>query len=171
MKLLLQFVKRKPGVRSQGFTRHWNSEAHNSPELRFSFLLGPRLRLPAKLIHHLIRWQWMKVRVLVTQFCQSDSFQPPWTVAPKAPLSMEFSRQEYWSGLPFPSLGDLPDPGIEPRSPVLQVDSSPSEPTGVSGQVHTSSHQVRLRVSLQTHQKVLLSHRDAGNISTLQWCS
>ena len=41
---------------------------------------------------------------------------------------MEFSRQEYWSGLPFPSPGDLPDPGIKPRSPALQVDSLPSEP-------------------------------------------
>ena len=43
----------------------------------------------------------------------------PWTVAQQAPLSMEFFRQEYRSGLPFPSLGDLPDPGIEPRSPAL----------------------------------------------------
>ena len=43
---------------------------------------------------------------------------------------MEFSRQEYWSGLPFPSPGDLPDPGIEPGSPALQVDSLPSEPPG-----------------------------------------
>ena len=43
---------------------------------------------------------------------------------------MEFSRQEYWSGLPFPSPGDLPDPGTEPRSPALQVDSLPSEPPG-----------------------------------------
>ena len=42
----------------------------------------------------------------------------PWTVAHQAPLSMEFSRQEYWSGLPFPIPGDLPDPGIEPTSPV-----------------------------------------------------
>ena len=44
----------------------------------------------------------------------------PWTVALQAPLSMEFSRQEYRSGLPFPSPGDLPDPGIEPGSPALQ---------------------------------------------------
>ena len=51
----------------------------------------------------------------------------PWTVARQAPLSMEFSRQEYWSGLPFPSPGDLPYPGIEPRSPTLQADSLPSE--------------------------------------------
>ena len=47
----------------------------------------------------------------------------PWTVAHQAPPSMGFSRQEYWSGLPFPSPGDLPDPGIEPVSPALQVDS------------------------------------------------
>ena len=43
---------------------------------------------------------------------------------------MEFSRQEYWSGLPFPSPGDLPDPGIEPRSPALRADALPSEPPG-----------------------------------------
>ena len=49
-----------------------------------------------------------------------------WTVAHQAPLSMGFSRQEYWSGLPFPSPGDLPDPGIEPGSPSLQADSLPS---------------------------------------------
>ena len=47
----------------------------------------------------------------------------PWTVAHQAPPSMEFSRQEYWSGLPFPSPGDLPNPGIEPESPKLAEDS------------------------------------------------
>ena len=46
-----------------------------------------------------------------------------WTVARQVSLSMGFSRQEYWSGLPFPSPGDLPEPGIEPRSPALQADS------------------------------------------------
>ena len=55
-------------------------------------------------------------------------FATPLTVAHQAPLSMEFSRQEYWNGLPYPSPGDLPDPGIEPESPVLQADSLPSEP-------------------------------------------
>ena len=50
-------------------------------------------------------------------------FATPWTAAYPAPPSMGFSRQEYWSGLPFPSLGDLPDPGIEPRSPALQPDA------------------------------------------------
>ena len=57
-------------------------------------------------------------------------FVTPWTVAYQAPRSMEFSRQEYWSGLPFPSPGDLPNPGIEPRSPALQTDALPSEPPG-----------------------------------------
>ena len=57
-------------------------------------------------------------------------FAMPWTVAYKAALSMEFSRQEYWSGLPFPFPGDLPDPGIESRSPTLQADDLPSEPRG-----------------------------------------
>ena len=68
------------------------------------------------------------VCVLVAQSCQL--FATPWTGAHQAPLSVEFSRQEYWSGLPFPSPGDLPDPGIKPISPALQADSLPSEPTG-----------------------------------------
>jgi len=54
----------------------------------------------------------------------------PRTVAHQASLSMGFSRQEYWSGLPFPSPWGLPDPGIEPRSPALQSDALPSEPPG-----------------------------------------
>ena len=53
----------------------------------------------------------------------------------QAPPSMEFSRQEYWSGLPFPSPGNLPDPGIEPRSPSLQTDVLPSEPPGKQAQI------------------------------------
>ena len=59
-----------------------------------------------------------------------------WTIAPQAPPSVGFSRQEHWSGLPFPSPGDLPDPGIKPGSPALQGDSLTSEPPGkeVKGQ-------------------------------------
>ena len=56
-------------------------------------------------------------------------FAIPWTVAQQAPPSMGFCRQEYWSGLPFPSPVDLPDPGIELGSPALQADSLPAEPT------------------------------------------
>ena len=57
-------------------------------------------------------------------------FATPWTVAHQSPQSMEFSRQEYWSGLPFPPPGDLPDPGIELICPALQADTLPSEPPG-----------------------------------------
>ena len=58
-------------------------------------------------------------------------FVTPWTVACQAPLSMGFSRQEYWSELPFPSPGDLPGPGIELGSPALQADSLPTELQGI----------------------------------------
>ena len=54
----------------------------------------------------------------------------PWTGAYEAPPSMGFSRQEYWSGLPLPSPGDLPDPGIKPGSPALEADTLTSEPPG-----------------------------------------
>ena len=57
-----------------------------------------------------------------------SDFVTPWTVAYQAPLSMELSRQEYWSGLPFSSTEDLPDPGIEHGSPALLADILPSEP-------------------------------------------
>ena len=63
-----------------------------------------------------------RAKLLLSTLCD------PKTVAHQAPLSMGFSRQEYWSGLPFPSSGDLPDPGIEPTSPALQADFSLAEP-------------------------------------------
>ena len=65
---------------------------------------------------------------LVARLCLA--LASPWTVARQAPLSMGFSRQEYWSGLPFPSPGDLSNPGIEPRSPALQADSLSTELRG-----------------------------------------
>ena len=71
----------------------------------------------------------MKVKLL----SRVRLFETPWTAAYQAPLSMGFSRQEYWSGVPFPSLGDLPNPGTEPGSPALQADSLPSEPPGKPG--------------------------------------
>ena len=76
------------------------------------WVLGEKLKVKVKLLSH--------VRLFVT----------PWTVPYQAPPSMEFSRQEHWSGLPFPSPGDLPDPGIEPGSPELQADALPSESPG-----------------------------------------
>ena len=73
----------------------------------------------------------------------SDSFATLSTMARQAPLSMGFPRQEYWSGLPFPSPEDLPDPEIEPLSPVfpeLQVDSLHTEPSGIGPTPFTLSH-------------------------------
>ena len=64
--------------------------------------------------------------VLITQSCQL--FVTQWTAACQAPLSMDISRQEYWSGLPFPSAGDLSDPGIKLRSPALQENSLLTKP-------------------------------------------
>ena len=64
-------------------------------------------------------------------------FATPWTVVYQAPSSVGFSRQEYWSGLPFPSPGDLPDPGIEPRFPTLQADALTSEPPGKPNNLHS----------------------------------
>ena len=65
-----------------------------------------------------------------SSFSHFQLFATPWTVAHQAALSVGFSRQEYWSGLPFPSPGDLPDPRIEPGSPALQAGSLLSEPPG-----------------------------------------
>ena len=89
----------------------WPWETYTSPSL--GFLAGrPGIR-GLKCISHL---------------GVSDSLRPSGLAAGQNPWSMEFSRQEYWSGLPFPSAKDLPNPGIKPRSPALQADSLPSEP-------------------------------------------
>ena len=74
---------------------------------------------------------YLKVKVKMKSLSHVRFFATPWTVAHQAPPSMEFSRQEYWSGLPFPSPGDLPNPGIEPGPPSLQADTLPSEPPHV----------------------------------------
>ena len=65
----------------------------------------------------------MLLLLLLSHFSRAQLCATPWTVARQAPLSMGLSRQEYWRGLPFPSPGDLPNPGIEPGSPALQADS------------------------------------------------
>src|SRR5574340_882067 len=75
-------------------------------------------------------------------------FATPRMVAHQAPLSMGFSRQEYWSGLSFPSPGDPPDPGIEPGSPALQADSLPTELNTYS--FHSQAKQIQLEDCLRT---------------------
>ena len=80
-----------------------------------------------------------EVCVKCVSHCHVRVFATPWTVARQVPLSMEFPRQQYWSGLPFPSPGDLPNPGIEPESPALQADSLlpelPEKPNGTCTQI------------------------------------
>ena len=75
-------------------------------------------------------------------------FATPWTVAHQSPLSMGFSRQEYWSGLPFPSPGDFPNPGIEPGPPTLQADALPSERD-------PNDHSIHVPLILMSLKKVL----------------
>ena len=74
---------------------------------------------------------YLAMKVKVKSLSRVRLFATPWIAAPQAPPSMEFSRQEYWSRLPFPSPEDLPDPGIEPRSPELRADALTSEPPSV----------------------------------------
>ena len=90
-------------------------------------------------------------------------FATPWTVAHQAPPSMGFSRQEYWRGLPLPSPGNLPDPGIEPRSPTLQADALTSEPPG-KPQSESESHSV-VSDSLWPHGP----HHGILQARTLEW--
>ena len=78
----------------------------------------------------------VELALLFSRSVVSDSFVTPWTVARQAPLSMGFSRQEYWSGLPFPYPGDFPDPGIEPTSSASQADSLPLSPRGLVQNLH-----------------------------------
>ena len=83
--------------------------------------------------YHILRANLVfKVKVMKVLVTQAHlNLCDPWTaVACQAPLSMEFSRQEYWTGLPFPSPGDLPNPGVELGSPALQALSLPSEAPG-----------------------------------------
>ena len=108
------------------FTLSWRrlnhlfvSHSYNSNR----FLCGYIILLPFILSYQL------KLHVL-SRFSHVQIFATPWAVASQALPSMGFSRQEYWSGLPFPSPGNLPNPGIKSWSPTLQADSFPSEPPG-----------------------------------------
>ena len=95
------------------------------------FPLSPSSVVPTEPVSPLhCDWQALLPYCPCLVIVKSNSFVTPWTVACQAPLSMEFSRQDYWCGLPFPSPGDLPNPGIEPESTALQADFLPSEPSG-----------------------------------------
>ena len=98
----------------------------------------------------------------VTQWFQL--FATPWTVAYQAPPSKEFSRQVYWSGLPFPSPGDLANPGIEPGSPTLQADALPSEPPGKPWCIY-AEHIMRNAGLDEAQARIKIAGRNISNLS------
>ena len=99
-------------LQSLGFSRqeHWSARQEHWSAISFSNA-----------------WKW---KVKVKSLSRVWLWATPWTAAYQAPPSMGFSKQEYWSGLPCPPPGDLPNPGIEPRSPTLRADSLPAETPG-----------------------------------------
>ena len=100
-------------------------------QLEISVLSEVRKRKTNTIWYHLYVESKRKVkRKKVKSLSRVRFFVTLWTVAHQVPPSMGFSRQEYWSGLPFPSPRDIPDTGIEPRSPALQADALTSEPPG-----------------------------------------
>ena len=99
--------------------------------LSFFFFLRPEIKYKLKqqaVFRAVLSLGIMTVCVCVKSLSRVRFFATPWTVARHAPLSMGFSKQEYWSGLPFPSPGDLPNPGIKSGSSALQADALSSEP-------------------------------------------
>ena len=120
----------------------------------FSPVTGTKMRLQSRLrISNTLqvslflitaKWDYLCTNVL-SCFSHVQLFTTLWTVAHQAPLSMGFPKQEYWSGLPFPSPGDLPDPGIEPRFPALQADSLLSELQGKTGLFTNQMKRMALR--------------------------
>ena len=93
--------------------------SHSSP-------LGPSS--PVTFLSYMLLRLWDFMKVKVKLLCHVQLFATPWTVAYHTPRSMGFLRQDYWSRLPFPSPGNLPNPGIEPRSLTLYTDALPSKP-------------------------------------------
>ena len=126
--LILNIKKTK--IMAFGLTTSWQIEGENVEVVTDFLFLRSKITADDDCSHE-IRRQLLfgrKVKVKMKSLSRVRLFSTPWTVAYQAPLSMGFSRQECWSGLPFPSPGDLPDPGIEPRSPSLQADALSSEP-------------------------------------------
>ena len=97
-------------------------------------------------------------------------FATPWTVAYQAPPSMRFSRQEHWSGLPFPSPGDLPYPGIEPWSPTLQADTLTSQPPGKPNKVHLVKAMVFPVVMYGCESWTIKNSEHQRNDAFEMWC-
>ena len=117
------------GGNSKKDERNASLENHRNPPEELSL----RYDLPSHSTEIILMKPYIYVLLLFSQSVMSNSFTTPWTVARQAPLLMGFPRQEYWSGLPFPSPGDLPDPGIKPTSlgpPALAGGFFTIEPAG-----------------------------------------
>ena len=105
--------------------------AHSPACARVLLHRGHRVSVPRlPLMRHYALLQVLVHACILSRFSHVQLFATPWTVTHQAPLSMGFSRQEYWRRLPCPPPRDLPDPGFKPGSPALQADSSPSELPG-----------------------------------------
>ena len=112
----------------------WRAAIHEVAKSRTRLSNWTELNwLPGKATSQIVPWNCSKeirVKMKVKSLSPVRLLVTPLTVVYQAPLSMGFSRQEYWSGLPFPSPGDLPDPGVKPVSPTLQADALLPEPPG-----------------------------------------
>ena len=120
-----------------------NNIVHVNTKPGTSSLVFTLLYVFTKLVWDQAAW---KVRVESYSLNHVWFFLTPWTVDWLAPLSMEFSRQEYWSKLPFPSPGDLPYPGIKPRSPALQGNSLPTVVLKKSGHLHDWNRTIPMKL-------------------------
>ena len=121
--------KKRNGIKETTVRGTFDSICANSEKLNAALfsLSWEHVRWATRNFHHSA---YGYMCVYVQWVSQVRLFATPWTAARQAPLSMEFSRQEYWSGLPCPSPGDLSNPGIKPGSSALQVDSLLSESLG-----------------------------------------
>ena len=102
----------------------WQIDGETMETMRDFIFLGSKITANGDYSHEIKRCLLLGRKVKVKSLSRVRLLATPWTVAYQDPLSMGFSRQEYWSGLPFPSPGDLPDPGIELGSPALQADAT-----------------------------------------------
>ena len=126
LKLNIQKTK----IMASGPITSWQTDGETMETMRDFIFLGSKITANGDYSHEIKRCLLLGRKVKVKSLSRVRLLATPWTVAYQDPLSMGFSRQEYWSGLPFPSPGDLPDPGIELGSPALQADTLPSGPSG-----------------------------------------
>ena len=129
-KVGLKLIIQKTKIMVSGPITSWEIDGETVETVADLIFLSSKITADCDCSHEITRHLLLGRKVKVKSLSRVRLFATPWTVAYQAPPSMGFSRQEYWSGLPFPSPGDLPNPGIEPGSPGLRADALPSEPRG-----------------------------------------